>query len=258
MPKFSDDKITLGRSSEPSAESQQLERLNRARKFFGDPRERFNNRLILERVSKVEEYRRGRVALILQCQHSSFGALQPKAMGFGKRESSTWINSDIAFVVLKAQVAELHPLKDWDEKLMLVQIVQVIEEPEPVIPSLVGFYGIQNKIVEDRSDLLLFKSVTKAGYKFFPSWTDWETSPIPAVPAIRCEEKIKCTPEVMERIANYQCATVTLKLGQINIKPEEICTIRVLLNRDSVKARIEKRSKQEVNIQDVLIGPFNL
>jgi hypothetical protein len=44
-----------------------IERFNRARDFFGNPVERWNNRLSLKRNACIENYCSGRMALILDC-----------------------------------------------------------------------------------------------------------------------------------------------------------------------------------------------
>lgn len=260
-PSKSEGSYTCDKSqiSQSGLSQDELERLNRARDFFGDAHQRFKDRLIVERCSKVEEYRRGRAALILQLNFPSLCAVQPESMRVRQGVDAVPVDS-AAFVVLKADLLKLHPLKDWDQKLMFVPIVQVMEKREPEIPipiaSRVGFYGIQNEPVERRTDLILFKSLIKSGYKFFPSFADWESGPIPR--AIGRVEKIEGTPQIMKRVADYQSTTITLKLREIHVESEEIGSIRVLLDADRVEARIEKIGEQHVDIEDVLIGPFNL
>lgn len=239
----------------------QLERLNRARDFFGDPRERWNNRLVLHwGVSKVEEYLRGRMAIILQCQCSPFSTVESESASVRCVEDSIPLNG-MVFLIIKANLMEFHRLNHWDEKLMFVPVVQVMEKRDkecPIIPSMVGSYTVQDKLTKRGSDLLLFDSYVQGAYKFLPRICDWEETPLSGIQAASVEKQIKCTPQIMECVANYQCATVTRKFRFIDFAFKEVGAIQVVLSEESVEVRIKECLENRIGVLDVLLGPFNL
>src|SRR5882672_4580852 len=50
-----------------SLSEQERERINRAHDFFGDPVQRRNDRLHIQRSSLIENYRSGQFSLVLDC-----------------------------------------------------------------------------------------------------------------------------------------------------------------------------------------------
>ena len=140
-----------------SIPQQDLERLNRARDFFGDPMQRWHDGLTLKNSSKMEAYANGRIALVIQCRLPTVNvAIEPDfARVIGK--DSGMFNDD-AFIILKADTRKPHYLESWNQELVFINDIQIVQGPEERIPSLVGFYRIQNKIMDCLSDSLLFQS----------------------------------------------------------------------------------------------------
>jgi hypothetical protein len=91
---------------ENSQQFDRLEGVNRARHAFGDFIERGKNRLVLEGNSYVENYYRGRMALVLYCNDSS--PMKIETAGIISEVGLTGCPKNFFFIVLKADIAELH------------------------------------------------------------------------------------------------------------------------------------------------------
>lgn len=243
--------------SVPPNDVQRIEQFNRARDFFGDPVQRRKDQLVLTSSSKIENYIHGRTALVLQCYFPSLCADKSYAPGTAGKVEALPIDG-IVFIILKAYIVEFHRLKHWDDKLMFVQVIQVMQGPQVVIPSLVGFYGVQDVFTERFADLLFFESRIQAGYKFLPRIRDWETRPFVSLSDSGGVEQIERTPEIMERIANYKCARITRKFRRVDVEFDEGRSIRVLFNADTIEVGVEKPFENRIQILDVLLGPLNL
>jgi len=236
---------------------EQLESLNCARNFFSDGAKRWNNRLILESSSRIEEYRRGRLAIILHCQMPSLvRSTKIKAVGLGQVQCDGVRD---LFIVLKAHIPEFHPLNYWDEMLVFIPVIKVMQGVEGIIPTRVGFYVFQNKLTDSNGNLLLFQSLFQPGYKFLPTIADWEQRPLSGAYTTGSEaEQIERTPQIMERISNYQCATVARKFRKIDIDTDVISAFSIALNAKTVEARIQEGYEHRIKIINVLLGPLNL
>src|ERR1039458_771436 len=158
-----------------------LESVNRARHAFGDFIERWKDRLILKGNSSVENYHRGRMALVLHCNCSS--PVKLKTVGTIREIGLTIREKDLFFLVLKADIGEPHQIEDWNKQLMLVPNVHIVQGPQGVIPGLVGFYDIHDDISNLKGarivgKSLLFQSAFYGTYKFLPLVKDWEPRPL--------------------------------------------------------------------------------
>lgn len=235
---------------------EQRERLNRARDLIGDPMQRWNDRLVLEYCSKVKEYRSGRMALILDVNVNVRG--QSETAGFVHEvELLTPVNRRM-FIVLKADTVESKKLEQWNEKLVFIPDVQIVESPEGVIPSRVGFYVVENEIVDRTGDLLLFQSTFKSAYKFLPRVSNWKASPIRGAADESVVENIQSAPKIVKRVADYQSRPVEGKWRWLDIDAKMIAaSLGIFIDADSVKVRIKEFGKSVINSVDVLLGPLN-
>jgi len=240
-----------------------LECLNRARDFFGDTCQRHRDRLVLEQGIWTEHYRQGRMALVLDCDFPTISVFQSDAARFVHGVASPPNSS--SFIVLKADVHNCHKLQSWDEKLMLVTDIHLVQGPDGVIPSLVGFYRIHNEGPKFGSYLPLFQStIEPMVYKSFPSITDWECIPARRnTTTFQCdlvEHEIKGASKVMQGISSGESDLISRKQILSNIDTKEIlAALSVVINPRSVTVGVSPECQSKlVNVRDVLAGPLNL
>jgi hypothetical protein len=235
------------------------ERLDRARDFFGDPVKRWNDRLVLEGHSYIEEYVRGRLALVLHCNIPVVLFPKPNPAGF---VHDVRVNENkIVRVILKANTLKPHKLHHWNEKLMLVPDVHIVNSPEGVIPSLVGFYRIQDKVMNGLGDLLLFQSAIKGTYQFLPRIADWE--PCPFVGSAIAPQnnlvvhEIQGAAEIVQNVPNDKRGIIGGEGRYVN--PKVICSsLDIFVNTERVEVRARENAQQGIQVSDVFYGPFNL
>lgn len=238
------------------SESERVERLNRALNLIGDPLQRWNDRLVLEGCSKVKEYRSGRMALVLDCKVPVREKPDPAGLVHDVR---SFLRNQVTFIVLKADTVESKKLQQWDEKLMLVSNVHIVESPEGVIPSRVGFYTVENEIVDRTGDLLLFQSAINGVYKRLPRIKNWEPRPVGRTADESVVENIQSTPQVVKCVSDNQRRSVEGKWRWLNVDAKVIAAcLNVFINADSVEIGIKESGNGGVNVVDVLLGPLNL
>lgn len=248
---------------ELSREREHLECLNRARDFFGDTCQRQKDRLILEHGIWPEDYSRGRMALVLDCDFPVVGVSQSDAAGFVHEVSS--ISDRSAFLILKADINNPHKLQGWDEKLMLIADIHLVQGPDGVIPSRVGFYRIHHEGPKFGSNLPLLQSTLEPlVYKSFALIEDWETG-------MRCRSslttendlvvhQIESASKVVQRIPGSKGDFIGGKQIFSDVDTQEIlASLCVVINSRSVAVRVVgKGQPKRVNVRDVLVGPLNL
>jgi hypothetical protein len=239
-----------------------VESVNRARRFFGDPVQRWNDRLILKGRSYVENYRNGNMALILHCnvpapvEGPMVGVLGEVVIRSGEE----------FFVVLKADARERHNTEQWNEQLMLVSDVHVVQGPQGPIPSLVGLYNIHDQVANlDGTrmvgETLLFQSAINGSYKFLPLVTDWKLRAVIRDSGSFVESlvvsDVNRASEIMQGISNNKSGIDRGESAFVDVDENMVAPF-VFLDADGVKVRLGERIQQLIHIVDVLHGPFNL
>jgi hypothetical protein len=246
-----------------TTDSEALERLDRACDFFGDTRQRHRDRLVLEQSVWSEEYAQGRMALILDCDFPVVCISQPDAARFIHSVASA--SNGSAFIVLKADVHDCHKLQGWDEKLMLVTDIHLVQGPEGVIPSRVGLYRIYNEGPKFGSNLPLFQSaIEPMVYKSFARIADWESIPTRRDCATfhhdLVEHEVESTSKVVQRVSGSESNFVGGEQIFPDVNAQEILpSLRVVINSRSVTIVVSPECQSKlVNVRDVLVGPLNL
>jgi len=238
---------------------QQSETLDRARDFLGNPRERWDDRLRLEGKSYVEQYRDGRMAIVLHLEILPVQTLQSDPAG-GIEENRRLLDC-YSVLVLKADIANSHKLDDWDEKLVFIRNVEFVKSPEGRIPSLVGFYRIENEVVDSRSDLLLMQSAINGCFKLLPRVANWKLGMAVNDSTASNDnfgiQNVQCASQVVQRIPDYYGGSFYIEpMSQIQAKPDPLTS--VFLDRNLVEVRLNKSFESRFKVVDVMIGPFNL
>lgn len=240
---------------------QDVKRLNRVADFFGDPLQRWNDRLTLERCSYIEEYCRGRLALVLHCYGSVVGVAESNGRGFVHDVNGPAHPS--LFIILKADIGKTHKLEHWDKKLMFIPNIESVKSPQGGISSLVGFNCFKEYSGDCDADLLLFQSTVNGVYKSLPRIENWEIGPSSYLATATKDnvipQMVNGAVEVMESITDSQRSPIYRKSRFVNFKMDEIyLPFAVVLNRDCVEVRIREVGKHSLNLIDVLAGPLNL
>ena len=190
------------------AHSEQVEAFNRARDFFGNPVQRWNDWLALVSGTKTEQYNSGRHALILHCDIPVIGQKDTTSSVQIVRDAVIYRS---VLVCLKADIDKTHNLQHWNQELVLIPDVQVVHGPDGIIPSLVGFYGVQNEVVNGLGNLVCFESILKGAYKFLPRVSDWKSGPLGRLAPSQNDlevEKIKSASKIMQRVSDDECGIV--------------------------------------------------
>jgi hypothetical protein len=251
------DKPECSASESPDSRSEQLERLNRARDFFGDPKQRWNDRLVVEACVFSKEYLSGRAALALHCNFpvESVSDLIAKRSGISEAPST----EHTAILILKANIEDLHKLQHWDEKMVLVPDVHVVKCPEQEIPSLVGLYVVQDEISFREDDLLLFQSTIKATFELIPRISYWEPSPIARTADELVPHEVESAPEIVEGVADNYGAIISRKAFFSKFDMQKILSgLRVVIDIHSVNVALSELAQKRCNVKDMLVGPLNL
>jgi len=238
---------------------EQLENLNRARDFFGDPMQRWNDRISPERISLLEEYRSGRLAFILH--YDSLQSLfESDTRGIAHKVQS-FSDQGSRFLILKAHVTKLHKLQKWDKHLMLVPNVENVERPQPSIPTLVGFNSVEHERGDWNSDLLLFHSAIYKTYKLVPSIEYWKTRVTSDCSAAlqnhSAPKMVEGRTKIVQTIANGESQVIEGEQGFVDIETDEI-RASIILNSHTVKVTLGEFASQQFCLLDVLLGPLNL
>lgn len=241
-----------------------LENLDCARDAFRDLHERWNDRLVGERDATAENYRRGRIALIVHLKFPR--SLDFESVGVLSEVGLPVSGENVTVLVLKADTGELHYLENWNEQLVLVHDVHVVQSPQGPIPSLVGLYDINDKIAQPDNarvvdQFLLFQSAIYGTYKVLPLILDWK--PRVLVGHASCDsikdavvQDIQCAAHVVQSVPDNERGVAGGELS--GVFDRNTVAPFVFLNSDGVKIGTGKIGNELVQIVDVLYGPFNL
>lgn len=240
------------------SEKQRLERLNNARNFFGDPVQRWNDRLASEGKSVVEKYSSGRMAFILYSKILSEELAQrqsPRLIG-----NQQFIERPFfSIFVLKANAPDVHDLQDWNQELMFVPNIQVVQSPDRVIPSLVGFYLIQEKIMDFDLDLLLFEDVDEGGFQFISGIANGKSTVLADLSAALDDDvipqNIEGASKIVEHIPDHHSGILGWQCIRIEKQRQPIPSFQVLIDAEDVK--VTPLSEPSIQFSKVLRGPLN-
>ncbi len=92
------------------------------------------------------------MALVLHCDCAIISLEESDPTGIVRNVKS--LPNGAPLIVLKMDSIKPHNLKHWNENLMLVSNIEVVESPKSRIPALVGFNRIPNKSNDRIRDLL--------------------------------------------------------------------------------------------------------
>jgi hypothetical protein len=231
-----------------------FERFNDAASHLRKIMQSWDNRLTLKGDIWRENYVFGRMALVLQYHLSRY---------IGRRAARpTGLEALGVFslmLVLKANVENAHSLESWNNKMMFVPDVKVVQATQNVVPSLIGFYLVHDKVTNILSRSL-FQSTTDRSYKFFPRFSEWETCRSVWRPTCcdynLSDQDIEGAPQIMNSVTKNQGSFHVWETSfelDTKIDPQ-----RVFLYPGAVEVRSEEVPNQSIKLIDVMVGPFDL
>jgi hypothetical protein len=129
---------------------------------FSKLAERWKNRLVFPGRSLVEQYKSGRLTLICDLEISSRQFL-PHNSRAGRNNLIDDVR--LASVVLNANVEDRVYMQNWNQEPVFIDVVQIVKEPENIIPSLVRLYDIHD-VTDDCFGGSMYQSAIDGSYKF--------------------------------------------------------------------------------------------
>ena len=241
-----------------------IEGVNRARHAFRNFVERLNDRITLVGDACAKHYCNGRVALILNCEVSF--PFNPEARRIVQKVGLSIGEKYFFSLVLKADIPNPHHIEYWEEQLVFVPNIHVVQGPQGPVPSLVGLYNIQHDPANQKSasvigEALLFQSTIYGNYEFFPLVKDWKLCPSISEAGRFVHglvvEHVESAPKVVQRVADNEGCICSGESGFVDVDADVIAPF-VFFDSDGVKVRFSDGVQQFVKVTDVLCGPFNL
>jgi hypothetical protein len=148
-----------------------------------------------------------------------------------------------------------------DQENVLIFNVESVKSPEGLShSSTVRLYRIQDE-VKDCFGGLLFQSTITGSYHAYPGISNRKTSVgIASHGRVKFDiahDVIECGTEVVNRIPHHQENIFGDILSNGDVE-EAIRSIQIVLNGDIVNARAMENPRFQVEIIDVLVGPYEL
>ena len=239
-----------------------LECLNSAQCDLRKLVEHWNDRLTFETCDIAKAYVDGWLALVVNMKlagsrhsyHAYCAALIDASGTPPHGEASTARHFNIS--------VEVHQLPDaeyWDQQHVLIGNIQTIQHFKKRVPSCVTFH----RISEQRNNVVrsLQYSLTERVYKFFSVFPDPEIGPFArCFPESNHEfnvGKIERSPEIVKSVPQDEGQFFGRLFGESEIEAA-LAGIRISFNIEHVEVSIEEGVKHIIEINDVLIGPFDL
>lgn len=228
---------------------------------FREINQRWNNRLTGHRDRLVKPYKDGRLAFVCD-----LNVLVPvkwvneklPAVGDNPRRGFKCHPS----VILKADVPQPRDFKDWEQKPMLVQDVELVQGPEGFsIPSLIRLYGAYNEVTDCRGGFL-YQSAVDSAFKFISGFSDWESGVLVADPESReydfAYHDVEGTSQIVEHITDDEREFIGSREFFLLVAEAISSALRVLVHNEGVEASAAEGDHGLVQVGDVLFGPFGL
>lgn len=224
--------------------------------------QRWQNRLSAERHTIAENYAEGRLSLICD-----LNILAPDARVDRDARMNHCPLSDsevFASAIFTVDGPNVCNIFLRNQEPVLVFNVETVKSPNRFsYPSLVRLYRIHDEFeYQFGSPLpLLFQSAIDGVYKFIPGRADRKVSV--RVPSSGCIEfdvahrEIESTSEVVDRIADSEKHSVWGDLIHADLK-DAISSLRIVLDQNTVRVSLGEFSRLQVEVVDVLVGPFDL
>lgn len=232
-----------------------LDCLHDARDELCELMQRWDNRLSLERLSPAKHYRECRLSLALKLKvsgHSRYAKFSATGNGEG-----AVFKSDAPGPTIDVRQAS-HGYH-WNQQQVFVCDVHLVERQEGVVASLVRF-----DLVEDTGNDIgmgdLYVSLAKGTFHLLSSLTnrklDVLCGPIRPSDELACDV-INSGPQIVQGVADDKGNLLGEGLRDSELE-DVVSGLRIFLDAKSIKISLEEVVQDGVQIEDVLLGPFNL
>jgi hypothetical protein len=241
------------------SEPDSFEAIDRASDEMREIAERWQDRLAVEGHTIAENYAEGRLSIILDLHISA--PIAGDRMGLSADESPFLNREVFASAVYTCDVPNKRDIFLGNQQPVLVFDVEGVQSPDGITtPSFVRLYGIHDK-VDDVFGGLMFQSTVDGVYKFLPGVANWKCRTMMTFPSSVelnvADSVIKRGPEVVNSITDGEKDGFCNILGDGNVQ-RAIRSVRIVLDQNTVNASAMKDSGLNVQVVDVLIGPFDL
>ena len=237
------------------SDEQRLETVNQVVNRIKHVLERFEDRLTLDNLKLVERYLKGELQVLVlyklsrkHGEHIACFERLPSVVG-GRNVVG----------VLRANAFKEGA--DCDQEAVLVDIVESMEPPKGVIPSLVRSASVDSFFSRLRHSLYFSG---RFGHVFRGVVRDREIGsfenpiiPRPVQPSKLKSEMIQCAPEISEGVSGDKGYEGRNRSSATEPIDHEIRSLRVRLSSSEIWVEVEEGAKRDIKILDVLFGPFD-
>lgn len=238
-----------------SFEVSDFQRFNDAKNKLRQLKERWDNRLRIEKMSLLEEYRKGRLSIVFNLQPTANLDHVVSAGAIGYEGA---ISDLRALVVFCVNAGDGRHAKHGDQEPVFVDVVDFVEGPEGKIPSLVRLYVVENDVADIGSGML-YVSLFHGNGKVLPRFMEWKMDPrgfYSGIPNHLTGYMIKCGTEAMNSIAYNKRERDRKRLE--NLQLEDI-SARIVVHRNAIEIiHGGKLADAGINLVDVMVGPADL
>ena len=218
--------------------------------------ERWDNRLTLKNLHPSEEYIKRRLSII--CDLIISGTLY-RSEFFALVDKKRKITKGTTAIVFPINPSKRHNVNIRDQEAVLVHDVELVKSPQGVIPSLVWFYRVQDQVENLSTGRLYFSSVHD-GYEFMPGFSNSELSPLIGSITRQADDftrhEVEGGTQIVNAVSNNERHIKGQFLGCLEL--DSICSIRILLDKDTMGVSLKEGIDKRIQLTDVLIGPFDL
>jgi hypothetical protein len=235
-------------------EEEFFKRCDRFRGRLRELKQRWDNRLILEREPWGEAYLAGRLSVV--CYLQAIGRLDGEVC-----TSAQHGNADIAKGVLAlvygANANHAPNVNDGNEESVLVEVVKLRDFPKMEVPSFVRLYRVHDEVGKIGEGFLYASQGPGVGYKLVPFFAYRERDPIIVLPNGVEGNVVEGRSEVVDNISDDKW-NLGWKRAERGYLQKMLPWFSLTVHPDCAEFRIEKCVKDRLQIIDVAIGPLDL
>jgi len=234
-----------------------LEQLDRLADGFRCLEYRWENRLAFEDLSIVKDYVSGRAAILLYFSTSNSENLQVVAYKAASRKIKSGLIGSYHQSMGFSEGDRRH------EKIMLVDLVDFIDEPNGIVPSSVGIYVINDEGI-NLWEGSLYWSVLNGVFKVCPRFVKRELVDAASfsvgvsrvLPDKGHPAKVQSGTKIVRSVSESEGDTAVDRDGLIVYKALKAGFVR--LKPNGVEVRFAELPDSTLKLIDVAVGPFDL